>query len=133
MFLLAFAGGRWLGSFAISGLPSSERPIADAPEDAAFLDAEEAERVDNATGEPVRRAIIAAPGNHVCEGCDAGVTRDRQMAEQLGLPYLDEIASADMPATGEEAAAPPQPLASQPVVRATLPPAPPILAVSPTP
>lgn len=122
MFVLAYAGGNWLGSFTVSGLSDEERQTAEAAEAANFWQAQDdSEERSAAPDAPVRRIIYAAPGNHVCDGCDAGITRDRQMAAQLGIPYPEDSADAEAaPVESDEDAALPQPVA-----RVTLPPVPP--------
>lgn len=111
MFLLAYAGGSLLGRFTISGLIEGDSPMLRDGEAANFW----AER-DKAreAGEPAVQAARIygheTPGNHVCDGCDAAITRDKQMAAAMGLPYDDpREASAAPDEEGDGADAPPPP------------------------
>jgi hypothetical protein len=88
MFLLAYVGGSALGRFVVSGVDPRQESAALAglppmPRDKRL---EERDNPPVRTPEPILREYHS-PSAHVCEGCDAGETRARQMAQQMGLPY----------------------------------------------
>lgn len=101
MFLLAFVGGRWLGGFVVAGVD-----INPMNQMAGFeIDpANEARNATVAVRSAERQFQDIGPVN--CTGCDAGETRYRQMAEQMGLP-VDEGGDAGQEHAGDEAVAAP--------------------------
>ena len=99
MFLLAYAGGSWLGRFTTGGLIEAPSAAQAAGAEDFWAEQDRARNAAVAAAMPTRRIAPDAPGNHVCEGCDAGETRGRQLAQYLGLYYgsasLDEDVLAD--------------------------------------
>lgn len=99
MFLLAYAGGSWLGRFATGGLSDAPSAGQTASAEDSWEQQEGVRNAAVAAAMPLQHSAPDEPGNHVCEGCDAGETRGRQLAQYLGLYYgsasLDEEALAD--------------------------------------
>ncbi len=102
MFLLAFVGGSWLGGFAVKGLDAVAAHDSSDTENFWAAQDNEGDAGRLVPLEPVSRLSSPAPGNHVCEGCDAGITRDRQRAEEMGLPYDDPRMAAEADAAVDE-------------------------------
>lgn len=91
---MAFFGGSWLGRFVVAGVDINGAPSGESRMEQAAAPA----FVHNGPANAVspRPAVQAySPAEHVCEGCDAGATRDRQLAQQLGLPVDEKSDQAD--------------------------------------
>lgn len=97
MFVLAFFGGSWLGRYVVAGVDIGGAPAgANAMEMAAAPGLVHSNAVNAVAGRPGLKPIqVYNSSEHVCEGCDAGATRNRQMAERMGLPVYDESGDAD--------------------------------------
>ena len=87
MFVLAYVGGSWLGRFVVAGVdvhPANQMTGFALPTTSDPANGSVAAHV------PEKQFHDSKPANHVCTGCDAGETRYRQMAQQMGLPVADE-------------------------------------------
>lgn len=102
MIVLAYAGGSWLGSYAVTGLATGGSLISAPTSAENYWEERDAARIAEAASELPRSAMPDSPGNHVCEGCDAGQTRNQQLAEYLGAYYGSS--SIDSDAATDEAA-----------------------------
>ena len=101
MFVLAYVGGSRLGRFVVAGVDAHPRT-----EMAGFA----LPRASNASSHEAAATHAAAQqfrdsglANHVCTGCDAGQTRYRQMAQQMGMPVGDTRGAGQAPADSEAA------------------------------
>lgn len=104
MFVLAFAGGSVLGSFAVSGLAGGDKSLPDSSDVRNFWAAQD--RIHANGADEAAPAIVYAQqsrGNHVCEGCDAGETRSRLRLESLEGSYSEQAGETADPS--EDAAA----------------------------
>ena len=89
MFVVAYFGGSWLGRFVVAGVDTS----AASPLTALGPEIDGSNEVVNRAEivkPPIRTVDSGGLANHVCTGCDAGETRYRQMAQQMGLPAYEE-------------------------------------------
>lgn len=82
----ALAGGVALGNFAAAGLARAERPMDQASQIQAFIDAQESRRLAQTkrASQPLPPPAQPSVGGHVCEGCDARLNKD---------PYLAQLAA----------------------------------------
>jgi hypothetical protein len=95
MFLLAYAGGSALGRFTTSGLVTDDSSLLHDGEAANFWAEQDKAREAGEPARPAQRYAYETPGNHACDGCDAHITRDKQMAAMMGLPYDDPREAVD--------------------------------------
>jgi hypothetical protein len=91
MFVLAYVGGSWLGRYVVAGVDVA--PV-NAMTGLVLRPAHEAANEAVAARSPEQQFRDGGPANHVCTGCDAGETRYRQMAQQMGLPVADDTDDA---------------------------------------
>lgn len=91
LFVIAFFGGSWLGRFVVAGVDVNGAPTGEAAVQHAAAPAFVHNGAGNAAAAPpaVRPVQAYGPSDHVCDGCDAGATRDRQRAQEMGLPVGD--------------------------------------------
>jgi hypothetical protein len=106
-FLLAFAGGSVLGGFTVSGLAGDDRSLPNSSDVQNFWAAQDRART-NGSDAPDVAAMIAhqPPGNHVCDGCDAGETRGRLRLGNLAGSYSDEAGENEQPSASPPDSAP---------------------------
>lgn len=92
-FVFAFAIGSVLGSFTVSGLAGADRSLPDSSDVQNFWAVQDRAHSNGAgPDQPAPAYAHLAPGNHVCEGCDAAETRDRLKLNDLEGSYSEQSA-----------------------------------------
>lgn len=79
----ALAGGVALGRFTVAGLDTIERPMDEIAQLQAFLNDEAARQAATRKrpDQPVPPPTSPGANHHVCEGCDAQLFKDPQLAQ----------------------------------------------------
>jgi hypothetical protein len=107
-FVLAFASGSVLGGFTVSGLAGADRSLPDSSDVQNFWAVQDRAHANGAGSDQTAPAYARlSPGNHVCEGCDAGEMRGRLKLNDLEASYSEQSGDGDQsPADVDTPAAP---------------------------
>jgi hypothetical protein len=109
-FLLAFASGSVLGSFTVSGLAGDDKSLPDSSDVQNFWAAQDRASANAAGADEAAPNYTYQPrGNHVCDGCDAGETRDRLRLDNLAGSYSDQAGDGEQPPVHAENSEPAPP------------------------